>query len=158
MAPLICKQSCTSHWIMTAFELFLPDWWLVINSFILLKGVPHYHPNINPVPREVAKPSRQDFALRLHRLVKIKRVCQWHFEDGSPKTEEEKKKMNYVRSLWILHLQRMVSHMPVVSSPRQESNWNALRLAQYSRGKLSPLFSYSPLSPEALRCRLWWVF
>lgn len=65
---------------MTAFELFHPDWWLVINSFILLKGTPHYHPDINPPcnpsnappPSHEKLPSSQDFLLRLHRLIKLK--------------------------------------------------------------------------------------
>lgn len=87
---------------MTAFELFHPDRWLVINSSILFEKRASLSSQYQPVPREVATASSQDFALQLHRLVKLKRVCQWHFEHSSPKSEE-KKKMNYVRSLWILH-------------------------------------------------------
>lgn len=75
---------------MTAFELFLPDWWLVINSSILLKRVPHYHPNISPSREKLRSQARQDFCTPASQACQIKRVCQWHFEDGSPKNGEKK--------------------------------------------------------------------
>lgn len=53
--------------------------------------------------------------------------------------------MNYVRFSLNIALQRRVSHMPTVSSLRQDINWNTLTLAQYSGGKLSPSISLFPL-------------
>lgn len=132
------------------------DDWLLIHSFFwkeCLIIIPISTPSREKLPSQAVKILHSGFT----GSSKLKGSASDTWRMAHQKLRRIKK-MNYVRSLWILHLQRMVSHMPVVSSLRQESNWNALRLAQYSRGKLSPLFSYSPLSPGARRCWLWWVF
>lgn len=75
------------------------DDWLLIHSFFWKECLIIIPISTRPTRSCEAKPSR--FCTPASQAHQIKRVCQWHFEDGSPKTEE--KKMNYVRSLWILH-------------------------------------------------------
>lgn len=156
MAPLIWKQSYTSQWILTAFELFLPDWWLVINSFILLKSMPHYHPNISPSREKLRSQAVKIFALQLHRLVKLKESASDTLRMALQKLRK-KKKMNYVRSLWILHRRGWCPICP--SFPLSDKRAIGMRSHWHNTVEVnsSPLFLFAVIT-VSVRCRLLWVF
>lgn len=72
--------------------------------------------------------------MQLHRLVKLKGSASDTLRKALQKSGEKKDELCKI-SLNIA-LQRMMSHMPVISKLRRDSNWHALTLALYSRGKL----------------------
>ena len=61
------------------------DDWLLIHPFFWKECLIIIPISTRPVRSCQAKPSR--FCTPASQACQIKRVCQWHFEDGSPKTE-----------------------------------------------------------------------
>ena len=101
------------------------DDWLLIHPFFW-KGCLIIIPISTRPARKLQSQAVKIFCTPASQACQIKRACQWHFEDGSPKTEKRKKKEKdeLCKISLNIALQRRVSHMPTVSSLRQDINWN----------------------------------
>lgn len=131
------------------------DDWLLIHPFFWKECLIIIPISTRPARSCEAKPSK--FCTPASQACQIKRVCQWHFEDGFSKKNRGKKDELCKISLNIA-LQRSVSHkFHRFQSPSRHDR-NALTLAQYSKGLLMPLFPFSPLSLWVVQSQLLWVF
>lgn len=138
MFPLIWKLS---RFFMTPFELFLLDWWLVINSSILLKRGPHYHPNINPSREELQSQVVRILCSSFTDLSKLKGSASDTLRMAFQKTEG--KEMNYVRSLLILHFRRGRPACPLF--PVSNKAWIGMRSNQHNAATVnSPWLFFIP--------------
>lgn len=135
MVPLVWKQSLVYDSLWTIPPR--PNDWLLIHPFFWKECLIIIPISTRPVRSCKARQSR--FCTPASQACQIKRVCQWHFEDGSPETEEKKDELCKI-SLNIA-LQRSTSHMPAFSSRRQSMNWNDLTAAKCSSLKFTSSLS-----------------
>ena len=119
--------------------------YLFIHSFEKRASLSSPH---QPVPREVAEPSRQDFALQLHRLVKLKGSAS----DTLRMAPQKQRKMNELCKVFLnIALQRRAT--PYAHSfQAQRRHQFGIPPAQYSRSKLIHLFSIA-----CYHCEQWRV-
>lgn len=141
MVPLVWKQSLVYDGLWTIPPR--PNDWLLIHPFFWKECLIIIPISTRPVRSCKARQSR--FCTPASQACQIKRVCQWHFEDGSPETG--RKKMNYVRSLWILHCRGVRPICPPF--PVADKAWTGM-ISQ--RLNATPLKFTSSLSSPCYHC------
>lgn len=136
------------------------DDWLLIHPFFWTESLIIIPISTCPVRSCKAKPSR--FCTPASQPCQIKRVCQWHFEDGSPKQRGEKG-MNYVRSLWILHCRGLCPICPAFQLSDKawievRTHWHSTMEVNSSPSLLFPVITLSSADSGPLgflREKLW---